>query len=76
MDLRKIGLAAVAACACLASVARAAPPPGMPDGWSDGFAYSNGARLHYYRAVPNPGNRHRRGKLVRGRKEASDGKGD
>jgi pimeloyl-ACP methyl ester carboxylesterase len=54
-SLRKIRLAAIAVCACLASVALAAPPPGIPDGWSDSFAYSNGARLHYYRAVPSPG---------------------
>jgi pimeloyl-ACP methyl ester carboxylesterase len=45
----------VAASAFLASAAQSAPPPGIPDGWSDGFVYSNGARLHYYRAVPAPG---------------------
>ena len=28
--------------------------PGMPEGWSDGYVYANGARLHYYRAVPTP----------------------
>lgn len=33
----------------------AAPPPGIPDGWSDGYVYANGARLHYYHAVPAPG---------------------
>lgn len=33
----------------------AAPPPGIPDGWSDGFAYANGIRIHYYRAMPAPG---------------------
>jgi len=55
MKPRNIRLAAVAICACLASVALAAQPPGIPDGWSDGYAYSNGARLHYYRAVPAPG---------------------
>src|SRR5918999_1840991 len=27
-------------------------PPGIPDGWSDGYVYANGVRLHYYRAVP------------------------
>ncbi len=32
----------------------AAPPPGIPDGWSDGYVYANGIRIHYYRA-PNPG---------------------
>src|SRR5688572_8019997 len=30
----------------------AAPPPGIPDGWSDGYVYANGIRLHYYRANP------------------------
>lgn len=29
----------------------AADPPGIPDGWSDGYVYANGVRLHYYRAV-------------------------
>jgi pimeloyl-ACP methyl ester carboxylesterase len=32
----------------------AAPPPGIPDGWSDGYVYANGARIHYYHAVPAP----------------------
>jgi len=35
--------------------AQAAPPPGIPDGWSDGYAYVNGIRVHYYHAVPAPG---------------------
>ena len=30
----------------------AAPPPGIPDGWSDGYVYANGIRIHYYRANP------------------------
>lgn len=33
----------------------AANPPGIPDGWSDGFIYDNGVRIHYYHAVPAPG---------------------
>lgn len=33
----------------------AAPPPGVPDGWSDGYVYANGIRVHYYHAVPAPG---------------------
>lgn len=33
----------------------AADPPGIPDGWSDGFVYTNGIRIHYYHAVPAPG---------------------
>lgn len=26
--------------------------PAIPTGWSDGYLYANGIRLHYYRAVP------------------------
>jgi pimeloyl-ACP methyl ester carboxylesterase len=37
------------------SLAMAAAPPGIPDGWSDGFVYANGIRIHYYHAVPAPG---------------------
>lgn len=36
-------------------IAFAAPPPGLPDGWSEGYVYANGIRIHYYRAVPAPG---------------------
>ena len=36
-------------------IAFAADPPGIPDGWSDGYIYANGARIHYYHAVPAPG---------------------
>jgi len=32
----------------------AADPPGIPDGWSDGYVYANGIRIHYYHAVPAP----------------------
>jgi len=39
----------------LQAVAFAASPPGIPDGWSDGYVYANGIRLHYYHAVPAPG---------------------
>lgn len=35
-------------------VAFAADPPGIPDGWSDGYVYANGIRIHYYHAVPAP----------------------
>lgn len=35
-------------------VSFAAPPPGIPDGWSDGYVYANGIRIHYYRATPAP----------------------
>ena len=39
----------------LPSVAFGAEPPGIPDGWSDGYVYANGIRIHYYHAVPAPG---------------------
>lgn len=35
--------------------ARAAEPLTPPKGWSDGYLYANGIRLHYYRATPAPG---------------------
>ena len=38
-----------------AALAAAGTPPAMPDGWSDGYVYANGIRIHYYRAVPAPG---------------------
>lgn len=41
--------------ASFAAAGIAATPPGMPDGWSDGYVYANGIRIHYYRAVPAPG---------------------
>jgi pimeloyl-ACP methyl ester carboxylesterase len=47
------GVAAlVALCPALAS---AAEFPSIPEGWSDGFVYANGIRIHYYHAVPAPG---------------------
>ena len=39
----------------LPTIATAAPPPGIPDGWSDGYVYANGIRIHYYHATPAPG---------------------
>ena len=39
----------------LPAIALAADPPGIPDGWSDGFVFDNGVRIHYYHAVPAPG---------------------
>jgi pimeloyl-ACP methyl ester carboxylesterase len=53
MNLRRWGL--MAALSALASTAIAAPPPGIPDGWSEGVVYANGVRIHYYHAIPEPG---------------------
>jgi len=50
MQIRKFAVALL-----LAVCAAAATPPGMPDGWSDGYVYANGIRIHYYRAVPATG---------------------
>lgn len=47
-------LSVVAFLAVASGTAVAADPPGIPDGWSDGYVYANGARLHYYHAVPAP----------------------
>jgi pimeloyl-ACP methyl ester carboxylesterase len=41
--------------AALVGSLMAAVPPGIPDGWTDGYVYANGIRIHYYRAVPAPG---------------------
>ncbi|MEO7494611.1 MAG: alpha/beta hydrolase [Massilia sp.] len=54
MKISMMGAWAIAG-TLLMSAAVAAPAPGMPDGWSEAYVYSNGARLHYYRAVPNAG---------------------
>lgn len=35
--------------------ASSAAQPGISEGWSNGYVYANGARLHYVRAVPAPG---------------------
>jgi pimeloyl-ACP methyl ester carboxylesterase len=39
----------------LVGITAAATPPGIPDGWSDGYVYANGIRIHYYHARPAPG---------------------
>jgi len=42
--------------ACLAPRPAAADDsPDLPVGWSDGYAYANGIRIHYYHATPAPG---------------------
>lgn len=48
--LRTLGLLLL-----LPAALSAADPPGIPDGWSDGYVYANGIRTHYYHAVPAPG---------------------
>src|SRR5688500_12363622 len=39
----------------LPAMTNAGNPPEIPDGWSDGYVYANGIRIHYYHAVPAPG---------------------
>lgn len=53
MNLRTLGLLFLLI--SFEAVAMAAPPPGIPDGWSDSYVYANGIRIHYYHAVPAPG---------------------
>jgi hypothetical protein len=36
----------------LAGAAIPASPSGIPDGWSDGYVYANGIRIHYDHVVP------------------------
>jgi pimeloyl-ACP methyl ester carboxylesterase len=36
--------------ALMPAIAQAAAPPGIPDGWSDGYVFANGIRIHYYHA--------------------------
>ncbi len=36
-------------------LAFSASPLSLPNGWTDGFVYVNGIRIHYYRAIPAPG---------------------
>jgi pimeloyl-ACP methyl ester carboxylesterase len=52
MLLRKLGLLASL---IVMPMALGAQVPKIPEGWSDGYVYANGIRLHYYRAVPAPG---------------------
>jgi pimeloyl-ACP methyl ester carboxylesterase len=53
LSLKILGAAALLTL-CPAFAAAADLPP-MPDGWSDGYVYANGIRVHYYHAVPAPG---------------------
>ncbi|MEO5959148.1 MAG: alpha/beta hydrolase [Opitutaceae bacterium] len=50
-----LSLVALAIAAVVPATISAAPPPGIPDGWSDGFVYANGIRLHYYHGSPATG---------------------
>ncbi|MCX2679788.1 alpha/beta hydrolase [Galbibacter sp. EGI 63066] len=47
--LRMLGLLIL-----LPAIANAKDTPEIPDGWSDGYVYANGIRIHYYHAVPAP----------------------
>jgi pimeloyl-ACP methyl ester carboxylesterase len=52
--LRKASLLALLL-VILSSAVSVAQQPGIPTGWSDGYVYANGIRIHYYRATPAPG---------------------
>jgi pimeloyl-ACP methyl ester carboxylesterase len=54
-SLGSLCLRALALLMLLPAAVFAASPPGVPDGWSDGYVYANGIRIHCYRAVPAPG---------------------
>jgi pimeloyl-ACP methyl ester carboxylesterase len=51
MSIRNIAMVLAA----FVSALTAGTPPGLPDGWSDGYVYANGIRIHYYRSVAAPG---------------------
>jgi len=51
MSILKAGLIP----AILTFAATAAAPPHLPVGWTDGYVFANGIRIHYYRAAPAPG---------------------
>jgi pimeloyl-ACP methyl ester carboxylesterase len=46
---------AAALLAICPAIASAADLPAIPEGWSEGYVYANGIRIHYYHAVPAPG---------------------
>ncbi len=54
-SLRRIVFGGAALLAIFPAIALAADPPGIPEGWSEGYVYANGIRIHYYHAVPAPG---------------------
>jgi len=39
----------------LPTIVNAGDPSGIPEGWSDGYVYANGIRIHYYHTVTAPG---------------------
>jgi pimeloyl-ACP methyl ester carboxylesterase len=56
----RICIALVVALAMTPAIANARPiegdtAEGIPAGWSSGYVFANGIRIHYYRAVPAPG---------------------
>ena len=53
--IKKIYLPVVALLVLLPTVVITAQTVNIPEGWSDGYAYVNGIRLHYYRAKPAQG---------------------
>ncbi len=53
-EVRKKSAGLVLLLLLLTAPASAAAPPGIPDGWTNGYVYANGVRIHYYHAVPAP----------------------
>ena len=53
-NLKQLVISTVVLLAFLPATVFASDPP-LPDGWSDGYVYANGIRIHYYRAAPAPG---------------------
>lgn len=55
MKMYRLFLSGIILIILFPAISFAADPPGIPEGWSDSFAYVNGVRIHYYHAVPAPG---------------------
>jgi pimeloyl-ACP methyl ester carboxylesterase len=53
--ITKIYLQVVALFVLLPTVVITAQTVNIPEGWSDGYAYANGIRIHYFRAKPAQG---------------------
>ena len=49
-EMRKIYFQILALLILLPTIVANAQPAKIPDGWSDGYAYANGIRIHYYHA--------------------------
>jgi pimeloyl-ACP methyl ester carboxylesterase len=52
--LKRMFISVIVLLICLPAIVFAADPA-IPDGWTDGYLYANGIRIHYYHAAPAAG---------------------